>query len=221
VAWESGASPVVVLTKVDLAADVTEAMAAAEAAAGAVSVLATSSVTGEGLDELRALAGPGRTLVLLGPSGVGKSTIVNHLLGQDVQATGAVRTGDARGRHTTTSRQLVPLPGGGVLLDTPGLRSLPLWNAGAGVAATFDDVETLAAGCRFRDCGHEGEPGCAVQAAVDDGRLPARRLASWSKLHQELDALALRQDAQATRAAGRRMGRTIREAYRFKGPRPR
>ena len=221
VAWESGASPVVVLTKVDLAGDVPEAVASAEAAAGVVPVLATSSVTGEGLEELRALAWPGRTLVLLGPSGAGKSTIVNHLLGQDLQATGSVRTGDARGRHTTTSRQLLPLPGGGVLLDTPGLRSLPLWNAEAGVAATFEDIETLAAGCRFRDCRHEGEPGCAVQAAVDDGRLEARRLGSWSKLRQELDALALRQDAQATRAAGRRMVRTIKEAYRLKGPRPR
>ena len=220
-AWESGASPAVVLTKADLAGDVPEAVAVAEAAAGGVPVLATSSVTGEGLEQLRDLAGPGRTLVLLGPSGAGKSTIVNHLLGEDRQATGSVRAGDARGRHTTTSRELVPLPGGGVLLDTPGLRSLPLWDAEAGVAATFGDVEALAAGCRFRDCGHGGEPGCAVQAAVEEGRLDGRRLASWSKLRRELDALALRQDEQATRAAGRRMGRIIKEAYRLKGPRPR
>ncbi|MGH9179096.1 MAG: ribosome small subunit-dependent GTPase A [Acidimicrobiales bacterium] len=220
-AWESGASPTVVLTKADLAGDLPEAVAAAEAAAGVVPVLATSSVTGEGLDELRGRAGPGRTLVLLGPSGAGKSTIVNHLLGEDVQATGPVRGGDARGRHTTTSRQLVPLPGGGVLLDTPGLRSLPLWDAEAGVAATFGDVEALAAGCRFGDCRHEGEPGCAVQAAIDGGTLDARRLASWSKLRRELDALAMRHDEQATRAAGRRMGRTIKEVYRLKGPRPR
>lgn len=224
VAWESGATPAVVLTKSDVAADVAAAVAEAEAAAGGgggVAVIRTSSVSGEGLDQVRALAGPGRTLVLLGPSGAGKSTIVNRLLGTDVQATGAVRSADARGRHTTTSRQLVPLPGGGVLLDTPGLRSVAMWDADAGVAAAFDDLEELAVGCRFRDCAHDGEPGCAVRAAVEAGRLDARRLDSWAKLRRELDALAKRQDEHASRAEGRRMGRLIKDVYKLKGPRDR
>lgn len=127
----------------------------------------------------------------------------------------------AGARHTTTSRQLVPLPGGGVLLDTPGLRSVALWDADAGVAAAFDDLEELAVGCRFRDCAHDGEPGCAVRAAVAAGVLDARRLESWAKLQGELDALARRQDEHATRAEGRRMGRLIKDVYKLKGPRDR
>ncbi|MGH9281786.1 MAG: ribosome small subunit-dependent GTPase A, partial [Acidimicrobiales bacterium] len=158
---------------------------------------------------------------LLGPSGAGKSSLVNRLLGAERQATGPVRAGDARGRHATTSRQLVPIPGAGVLLDTPGLRSLPLWDAEAGVALAFDDLEEVATGCRFRDCRHDGEPGCAVREAVDGGLLDARRLTSWTKLRRELDSLALRQDEQATRAAGRRMGRIVKDLYKLKGPRPR
>lgn len=221
VAWESGASPVVVLTKTDLAPDVAAAVTEAEAAAGAVPVLATSTTSGAGMEELRSLLRPCRTLALLGPSGAGKSSIVNRLVGADLQSTGTVRDADARGRHTTTSRQLVPVPGGGVLLDTPGLRSLPLWDAEAGVAAAFDDVEALAEHCRFRDCVHEGEPGCAVRAAVADGALDARRLDSFAKLRRELDSLQLRQDEQASRAQGRRSSRLIKDVYKLKDPRDR
>lgn len=220
-AWDSGATPVVVLTKADLAAAPDEAVAEAEAAANGVTVLVTSTVTGEGVEDLRALLGSTDTLALVGPSGAGKSSLVNRLVGDEVLATSAVRGSDAKGRHTTTARHLVAVPGGGVLLDTPGLRSLPLWDADAGVAAAFDDVESLAAGCRFSDCRHDGEPGCAVEAAVEAGTLDARRLASWAKLRRELESLERRQDEQARRAEGRRMGRVIRQMYEIKGPRDR
>ena len=220
-AWESGASPVVVLTKADVAPDAAAAVQEAEAAAQGVPVVLTSTVTDEGVEDIRTLLGRSATLALLGPSGAGKSTLVNRLVGADLQSTGAVRDGDARGRHTTTARHLVPVPGGGVLLDTPGMRSLPLWDADAGVAAAFDDVEALAGGCRFRDCRHEGEPGCAVTDAVAGGTLDARRLESYAKLRHELEALERRQDEQARRAEGRRFGRAIKEVYRLKGPRDR
>jgi ribosome biogenesis GTPase len=220
-AWESGATPVVVLTKADLAADAGEAVREAEAAAGGVTVVLTSTASGEGVEEVRSLLGATGTLALLGPSGAGKSTLVNRLAGTDVLATSEVREGDARGRHTTTARHLVPVPGGGVLLDTPGVRSLPLWDAEAGVAATFDDVETIAGGCRFGDCRHDGEPGCAVREAVDAGTLDGRRFESWAKLRRELESLEARQDEQARRAAGRRMGRIIKQHYELKGPRDR
>ena len=221
VAWDSGATPAVVLTKADLAADPDQAVREAEAAAGGVTVVLTSTATGEGVDDVRALVGPGRTLALLGPSGAGKSSLVNRLAGADVLATSEVREADARGRHTTTARHLVPVPGGGVLLDTPGLRSLPLWDAEAGVAAAFDDVATLAEGCRFGDCRHEGEPGCAVREALDAGTLDPRRFESWAKLRRELDSLEARRDEHARRAAGRRMGKLIRQAYEIRGPRDR
>lgn len=220
-AWDSGATPVVVLTKSDLAPDGGEAVAEAEAAAHGVAVLLTSTATGEGVEDVRALLGTTSTLALVGPSGAGKSSLVNRLVGGEVLATSAVRDSDGKGRHTTTARHLVPVPGGGVLLDTPGLRSLPLWDAQAGVAAAFDDVESLAAGCRFSDCRHEGEPGCAVREAVEAGALDARRLASWAKLRRELESLERRQDEQARRADGRRMGRIIKQVYELKGPRDR
>lgn len=220
-AWESGASPVVLLTKADVTADLAATVREAGEAAGGVPVVVTSTMTGDGIEEVRALLRPSRTLALLGPSGAGKSSLVNRLVGADVQSTGAVREGDARGRHTTTARELVPVPGGGILLDTPGLRSLPLWDAGAGVAATFDDVEEAAGGCRFRDCRHQGEPGCAVRAAVDAGTLDARRVESYHKLVRELDSLEVRQDEQARRAQGRRGSKLVRDAERLKGPRDR
>jgi ribosome biogenesis GTPase len=212
VAWESGALPVVVLTKADLAEDLAAVLQEAQAAAGAgVSVLVTSAVSGEGIDELRSRLRPSRTLAVIGPSGAGKSTLVNAIVGTDVQSTGRVRDADGRGRHTTTTRDLVPVPTGGVLLDTPGLRSLPLWDAASGIASTFGDIEELAAGCRFRDCRHEHEPECAVRAAAASGALAPRRLESYHKLHRELAALELRQDERARRAAGRRFGRMTRD----------
>jgi ribosome biogenesis GTPase len=222
VAWESGALPLVLLTKADLASDLPSVLAEAREAAGVgVSVCVTSSVTGVGLDEIRGLLRPRRTLALIGPSGAGKSSLVNSLVDAPTQSTGPVRDADHRGRHTTTTRDLIPVPTGGVLLDTPGLRSLPLWDAATGVAATFDDIEDLAAGCRFRDCRHEREPGCSVRAGVESGALPARRLESYHKLHRELAALELRQDERARRAAARRFGRMTRDSTKHKPGRDR
>ena len=197
-AWESGATPVVLLNKADLAAGLLELrLAEAGAAAPGVPVLAVSALRGEGLDALAPWLAPGRTVALLGSSGAGKSTLVNALLGEARQATGPVRADDSRGRHVTTRRELVPLPGGALLLDTPGLRELQLWGDDEGLAGAFPDLEALAADCRFRDCAHADEPGCAVRAAVEEGRIDAGRLESWHKLRRELRHLAARRDARA------------------------
>ena len=218
-AWESGGMPAVVLTKADAAGDAAETAETAAAAASlapGVEVYVTSAVTGDGLDDLRRLIAPGLTLVLLGQSGAGKSTLVNRLVGREAQRTEAVREADGRGRHTTTTRDLIPVPGGGVLLDTPGLRSLGLWDAEGAVADTFPDIEELSSRCRFRDCRHDGEPGCAVQAAVADGTLDARRLNSFLKLEREIAALEVQKDVRARRAEGRKFGRMARDAQKFK-----
>lgn len=183
-AWESGARPVAVVTKGDVASP--ELRGDLERRLHDVDILVTSSVTGEGLDAVVALLAPGRTAVLIGPSGAGKSTLVNAILGEDRLATGAVRGSDARGRHTTTSRELVVVPGGGVLVDTPGLRSLGLLGDD-GIALAFAEIEALAEGCRFADCTHDHEPGCAVIAAVAGGSLATERLVSYRKLVRELD----------------------------------
>ncbi|MEO6121793.1 MAG: ribosome small subunit-dependent GTPase A [Acidimicrobiales bacterium] len=183
-AWESGAQPVVVMTKADLAApDTVEKLR--ERLVG-VEVFATSATTGAGLDILRTTLQPCRTAVLMGPSGAGKSTLANQLLGTDSLATGEVRSGDRRGRHTTTSRQLVRVPGGGVLIDTPGLRSLGLVDGGGEMERVFPDIDEWSRACRFRDCRHSAEPDCAVLAAAHDGALPPARLASYLKLREEL-----------------------------------
>jgi ribosome biogenesis GTPase len=199
-AWESGAVPVIVLNKADLAEDLEASVAEVEAVAVGVPVVAVSAAEGRGLDALAPWLAPARTVALLGSSGVGKSTLVNALLGEARQATGAVRDDDSRGRHTTTHRELVPLPGGAVLLDTPGMRELQLWAGEESLESAFPDVKALAAACRFRDCAHEGEPGCAVLGAVAAGALDAARLESWRKLQRELHWLATRQDARARAA---------------------
>ncbi|HWE54585.1 MAG TPA: ribosome small subunit-dependent GTPase A [Acidimicrobiales bacterium] len=191
-AWECGAAPVVVVTKADLNPQLPGALAGRLLG---VDVIGASAVTGGGIDDLRHRLAPNRTAVLLGPSGAGKSSLANALMGDSVQATGAVRDDDRRGRHTTTSRQLMIVPGGGVLIDTPGLRSLAL--AGADVESVFPEIETVAAGCRFSDCSHELEPGCAVLAAVADGRLDRDRLNSWRKLQREVAADRRRRDPMA------------------------
>jgi ribosome biogenesis GTPase len=186
VTYESGADPVIVLTKADLAEDTAAFVGQAEAIAFGVPVFAISAVTGSGLDGLGECVSPGRTTVLLGSSGAGKSTLVNALAGETVMTTAAIREDDARGRHTTTHRELILLPSGALVLDTPGMRELGLWDAETGLAAAFSDVETLAADCRFGDCQHGNEPGCAVQAALTDGRLDADRWRSYQKLQAEL-----------------------------------
>ncbi|SFK93900.1 ribosome small subunit-dependent GTPase A [Streptomyces pini] len=221
-AWESGAQPLVALTKADLAPDAAHAAADAEAAAPGVTVLPVSALTGEGLDVLAAVLGGG-TAVLLGQSGAGKSTLVNALTGQEALEVRETRASDGKGRHTTTTRELFALPGGGVVIDTPGLRGVGLWDAEEGVGRAFADVEELARACRFHDCAHTAEPGCAVLAAVDDGVLPPRRLDSYRKLLRENQYLAARTDARL-RAELRRdwkrkqaLGRHMAE--RKRGPR--
>jgi ribosome biogenesis GTPase / thiamine phosphate phosphatase len=192
-AWESGAEPVVVLSKADLCDDVPGYLAAAEGVAFGVPVRVTSAVTGDGLEDLRAHFSDDRTAALLGSSGVGKSTLINAFLGSELLRTNELRS-DGRGRHTTTHRELVPLPDGGLLLDTPGMRELQLWSVDAGLDETFADVTELAARCRFNDCSHDAEPGCAVRAALADGSLDAERLASYEKLQRELHHLEVRLD---------------------------
>lgn len=214
-AWESGAVPVVALTRCDLDPGLD---AAAQAGALGVEVVPLSARTGEGLDAVAALARPARTIVLLGESGAGTSSLANALVGRPEPATGEVRRGDAKGRHTTTARHLVALPGGGALIDTPGVRALGLWtDEGGGVAVTFGDIEALAADCRSSDCGHLSEPGCAVLRALDDGELAEDRLASYRDLAREVAALERRGDERARRAHGREGSRVAREAQRRKG----
>src|SRR4051794_27452058 len=176
-AFESGAHPVVVLSKADLVEpdDVERAVVVARSAAAGVEVVVTSAVSGAGLERLRTFAHPDRTIALIGASGVGKSRLVNGLVGQSVQAVGNVREGDQRGRHTTTARELVALPGGGWLVDTPGLRSVALWDADDGLSRVFSDIEELAARCRFGNCSHGPEPDCAIRAAIESGALDAAR----------------------------------------------
>ncbi|MFI1972328.1 ribosome small subunit-dependent GTPase A [Streptomyces cinnamoneus] len=214
-AWESGATPLVVLSKADLVPDpavLAHLVADTEAAAPGAQVLAVSAETGEGVDALAAVLA-GATSVLLGQSGAGKSTLANALLGTETQTVQAIRDRDGKGRHTTTTRNLLALPGGGVLIDTPGLRGVGLWDAEDGVARTFSEIDELAAECRFHDCGHASEPGCAVLAAVEAGELPERRLASYRKLLRENAHIAARTDARL-RAEMRREWKVIQAAGR-------
>ncbi|WP_164704455.1 ribosome small subunit-dependent GTPase A [Blastococcus litoris] len=219
VAWSSGATPVVVLTKADLCADVAAAVAAVREDAIGVEVLPVSSVTGEGLDAVRALLGPGRTAAMVGPSGVGKSSLANALAGRTVAGTHEIRE-DGRGRHTTTARELHVLPGGGLLVDTPGMRELALYDDEDGIETAYADVAELAQDCRFRDCGHRGEPGCAVAAAIEDGRLDPARFTAWRKLQAEAHRQRLRVDARA-RAEERARLRSFHRALKDQPNRPR
>ena len=211
VAWSSGVTPVIVLNKADVADDLAGSRVAVEAIAPGVDVLTLSARLGEGLDGVRRHLPVGSTAVVVGSSGVGKSTLVNALLGEERQATSEVRESDARGRHTTTHRELFEMPGGALLVDTPGIRALEIAGADEGVTATFDDVESLAATCRFSDCRHDSEPGCAVRAALQDGRLDPARLEAFRKLERELAHQARREDPVAT-AEERRRWRTIQKS---------
>ena len=199
-AWQSGAKPVVVLTKADLAEDRERDIADAESVAFGAPVLAVSAVSGEGMDALSALLKPGETAVLVGSSGVGKSSLVNALAGEMLMATAAIREDDAHGRHTTTHRELIRLPSGALILDTPGMRELGLIDADDGLQVTFEDVEAIAASCRFHDCHHGNEPGCAVRAALDNGELNRGRWKSFVKLQKELRYQHLKESPDARQA---------------------
>jgi ribosome biogenesis GTPase len=214
-AWESGAVPVVVLTKADLAADPAAALAAVEAVAPGTDVRLTSALTGAGVAEALEYLAEQRTAVLIGPSGAGKSTLVNALLGEQRQATREVRVSDGRGRHTTIARELIQMPGGGMIIDTPGLRALALTGSEEGIAAAFADVEAAAERCRFRDCAHSGEPGCAVAAAVESGALPADRLESYHKLVREARVAAAKGDARLRAEEQRRWKAISKAAKQF------
>jgi ribosome biogenesis GTPase len=212
-AWQSGATPVVVLTKADLSPDLGPVIAEVESVTFGVPVVALCAPTGDGMEQLAPYLQPGMTAALLGMSGAGKSTLVNALAGEELQQVSEIRGRDGRGRHTTTHRELILLPGGALVIDTPGMRSVALWADTDGLAQTFGDVEQLAGECRFSDCTHDSEPGCAVTAAIRAGTLPAERLASYRKLERELRHQALKQDARA-RADERRRWRTQSRAMR-------
>ncbi len=209
-AWDSGADPVVVLTKLDVCDDLRK-LDEAEAVAVGVPVLAVSNVTGHGIDEVRSLLSPARTFALLGSSGTGKSTLVNRLARRELMATGGLRN-DGRGRHTTRHRQLLVLPDGSILVDTPGLRELQIWEGD--VDSAFSDVADLAARCRFNDCAHESEPGCAVQEALESGALDPARWESYLKLQRELSRVSLRRGSREHRELKRRWRARAQETRR-------
>jgi ribosome biogenesis GTPase / thiamine phosphate phosphatase len=218
-ARESGASPVVLLTKPDVGADVPARVAETVSVAGDVPIHVVSPKHGQGLDQVASYLPAGKTGALLGSSGVGKSTIINRLVGRDVQKTRDIRESDSKGRHTTTHRELVFLPNAGFMIDTPGMRELQLWDVRQAVSETFDDIEALAAECRFDDCRHRDEPKCAVKAAVEGGRLPLARLESYLKLQDELAYLARQQDERAQLEEKRRskiMGKAMKQHLKSK-----
>ncbi len=212
-AWESGAQPVVVLTKLDQCDDLEARLTEVRPAAAGAPILAVSAVTGEGIEELQAYLSPGKTVVLLGSSGVGKSTLVNILAGSELLRTQEIRAIDDKGRHTTTHREIFRLPGGALVLDTPGMRELGLVDADEGLEETFDDVAAVIDGCRFRDCTHADEPGCAVREAVQSGAITAERWASYEKLQKELAYEERRRDLGAA-LAQKRKWKQIHRNYR-------
>ena len=218
-ARESGASPVILLTKPDVCVDVPARVAEIAALAGDVPVHVVSPKFDQGLDRVAEHVPAGKTGALLGSSGVGKSTIINRLVGREVQKTRDIRESDSKGRHTTTHRELVFLPNGGFMIDTPGMRELQLWDVRDAVSETFDEIEALASNCRFTDCRHRDEPRCAVKAAVEEGKLSAARLESYLKVQDELGYLARQQDERAQLDEKRRnkiVGKALKQHLKTK-----
>jgi ribosome biogenesis GTPase / thiamine phosphate phosphatase len=216
-AWQSGAQPVVLLTKADLVDDLSVRVGEVAAVASGAPVHATSVKTGLGVDELARYLGFGRTVALLGSSGVGKSTLINRLIGREVQRTAEVSGFKSRGRHTTTRRELILLPQGGLVIDTPGMRELQLWQASGSIDAAFADIEALASGCRFADCRHDTEPRCAVRQAATEGRLAPERLDSFLRLRKEAEYLDSRQD-QFAQIEIKRKWKTIHKSMKHFKP---
>ncbi|WP_407650267.1 ribosome small subunit-dependent GTPase A [Actinomarinicola tropica] len=212
-AWDAGAVPVVVLTKADLVPDAAAEAERVEAAFPAIDVYVVDARGGTGLERLRDVIA-GRSVVLVGESGAGKSTLTNALAGEERAVTGEVRRGDAKGRHTTTARELHPLGDGAVVIDSPGIRSVGVWVDADVLSSSFGDVEDLAEACRFNDCAHDTEPGCAVLAAVEGGELAPARLDAWREMAREVAAAERRADPQAERRHGRRVARVVKEAKR-------
>ncbi len=217
--WESGARPIIVLNKVDIGEQIEQRLLDLEAIAVGIPIIQISALRDQGLDELTPWLQPGQTVALLGSSGVGKSTLTNQLMGEPIQAVQAVRADDSRGRHTTTSRQLICLPSGAVLIDTPGLRELQLWTTQTVVSTAFNEIEALARHCRFRDCQHQQEPGCAVQAALANSQLELQRLQSYLKLRKEEAYLHRKQNQKAqinTKARWKKITKSMRQRQQGK-----